>query len=161
MADERVEKHLRGSRILYGSMFVSIGIFVAVANMAVQTRDPQTPIPQPELAHEPFSQPLVLALIAVAVMIIAITPFLRQRLLPPRTYGHGGGDVRRALSRLVGAQVLSWGLTEVVGVFGLILTMLSYEPRFVFGFCAVAALVMLAYAPSRKMHEDVARVASA
>ncbi len=161
MADERVEPKLRMLRILFVAMLLSIGIYSVIATVIVRTRDPAFPIPQPELAAAPLSQPLFFALAGMALVLLAATPLARMKLMPPRSYGHGGGSVSGALQRLFVAEIVSWALCEVIAVFGLVLTMLSYEPTFTYAFGAVAAVAMLAYAPSRKLVDDVVRVASA
>ena len=159
MPNERVERQLRISRVLFVALLMSIGIYAVIAYMV--TLDPQTPAPQPELAHDPLSQPLVLALGGCALMMLAVTPFVRMKLLPPREHGDKKLAVGAALSRLTAAQIITWALTEVPAIFGLMLTMLSYEPRFTYAFSGVSALAMLAYAPHRKLVEDVVRVADA
>lgn len=161
MADERVEPRLRVLRILYVAMLLSIGLYAVVATIVVRTRDPAFPIPQPELATAPLSQPLFFALAGLALVLLAATPLARMKLMPPRSFGHGSSSVPAALQRLLVAELVSWVLCEVIAVFGLVLTMLSYEPTFTYAFGGVAAFAMLAYAPSRKLVDDVVRVASA
>lgn len=162
MTTAKLDKRLRITRILFVAMLLSIGIYAVVGAMITSQRDEAVPIPQPELATAPLSQPLFIALAAMSVLLLGLTPFVRGKLLPPRSFeGDKKLDVDAALSRLLVAQIVSWAFTEVIAVFGLMLTMLSFDPMFVYAFGGIAALVMLAYAPSHKLHLDVVRVASA
>jgi hypothetical protein len=161
MTDARVDNRYRAAMTFFIALWLTIPFYVGIATFIAKARDPARPIPNPELARDPFSQPLVFALIGVAVVLLAVTPIIRGKLMPPRSYGGPRLELSAALSRLVVAQLFSWMLTEVIAVLGLILSLLSYEPAFVYAFGGVAALVMLAYAPSRRLHDEVVRVATA
>ena len=162
MTNEKLQKRLRITRIVFVALLLSIGIYAVVGAMLASQRDPAVPSPQPELSTAPLSQPTFIALAAMSLLMLAITPLVRSKLLPPRSFdGEKKLDVDAALSRLLVAQIVSWAFTEMIAVFGLMLTMLSFDPLFVYAFGGVATLVMLAYAPSHKLHLDVVRVASA
>lgn len=162
MADPNVERSLKLSRIIHLAMLLSLGFYVAIAVQVVHAQDPTLPPPLPELAAHPFSHYLFIALAIATVMLMAATPLVRAKLMPPRSYGDATPpDLNRALGRLRVAQIVSWAMCEAVAIYGLILTFLSYDLRYTLAFAAVGALAMLAYAPSRRVTEDVARVASA
>lgn len=162
MAKVDIDAKLKGKRLLHVSMLATLPVYAALATIVAQTRDSSVnPIPMPELATEPLSQPLFLALAAVSVVVLAATPFIRMKMMPPRSYGgQGGGDVKAALQRLLLAELVSWALTETIGICGLVLTLLSNEPIFTYAFGGVSFLAMLAYAPSHKVMDEVVRVAS-
>jgi hypothetical protein len=152
MSTERIDRHLKLSRILFAALLMSLGIYAVIAYVIVTQRSPDTPIPQPQLATEPFAQPLVLGLGVAALVILALTPLLRAKLLPARAFGDSAPrSVDDALNKLRAAEIVTWALCESIAVFGLILTMLSYEPRFTYVAAGVAALAMLAYAPNHKL----------
>lgn len=148
---QRIESALRLSRILFTAMLASTLVYVGIAFALVRLRDPAAPIPQPTLASAPLTNPLFLALAGMAAVMLVITPIVRARVLPAR----GSGPAKQALAKIRAADILSWALTEVIAIFGLILTFLSYELVFVLGFAGVSAVAMLAYAPSRARVEEL------
>lgn len=164
MAKVDIEAKLKVKRIAHAAMLATLPLYAAVATVIVQARDPEvTPPEVPGLAADPLSHPLFLALAAASLVVLLSTPFVRTKMMPPRSYGkeRGRGNVKGALKRLQSAEIISWSLTEMVGITGFALTLLSNEPLFTYGFGGVAFLVMLAYAPSHKVMDEVVRVAQA
>lgn len=146
--EQRIERSLKLSRIVFAAMLATIVIYVGIAFAIVHT---DAMVPPPALASAPLSHPLFLALAGMAVVMLVITPILRARMLPAR----GSGDAKQALARIRAADILSWALCEAIAIFGLMLTLLSYEIVFVLGFSGVSAAAMLAYAPSRARLEEL------
>ena len=156
----QLDRALKVSRILHLALLGSIGIYVAIAAQLTSAHDPTTPLPLPELAEAPFSHWLFIALASTAVLAMAATPLVRMKLMPPRSQdGNAPHDVAKAFGKLRAAEIVTWAMCESVAIYGLILTFLSYDLRYTLAFGAVSALAMLAYAPSRRVYDDVARAA--
>lgn len=161
MGDARLDATLRVSRILWAALLASMAIYVVIANVIVNNQAPGARVPMPELATAPTSHPLFLGLVVMGVLELSIGVFLRGRFMPARRRTDTSPrNLAQALQRLRVAEIIGWAFCEAVAINGLILTMLSYEPAFSLGFTAVAALGMLALAPSRRLLDDVVRAAS-
>jgi len=148
---------LRTSRIFFIAMIMAVVVYAVLATVtAVITTEPA---PQPELARQPFAQPLVLVMIVVAIVIFAMAVFARSKLMPPRHRGPGSGDgpkdPKAALGRLRSAEIVTWMLCDAIAACGLVLSMLSFEPLFTYAFGGPAILALLLFAPSRKLAEEV------
>ena len=153
-----VDGYLRTQRILFIALLLTVPMYAAVATLMAQTS--QEPPGMPELAREPFAQPMVLALIVGSIITIGLALFTRTKMFPPRRRGDGARDPKVALARLRVAEILTWALCESIAIYGLILSVLSLEPVFSYAFGGASALAMLLFAPSRKLAEEVVWAAS-
>jgi hypothetical protein len=139
------ERFLRTHRILWLALIVSLGFYGVVATIV--------PLGSgvPAAAHL-----LVSIFIGLSVVILVIAQWLRVRLMPPLAPPTSLGDVlheqdtpeaRRALSQLSITYIVSWALSEAVGMLGLIATFVVHQQVYFVGFSAVAFLFLLLYRP--------------
>ncbi|SRR6266568_46324 len=152
--DATVRRYLRLFWILSGVLLASVGALVAIGYAIMPTRQP------PAL---PLAVPVTIG--AVALGVVVAIPILRARLMPPVAETGGTGmlsakDAETAAGNYFIVHVLSLALCEAVATLGLVLTVLTSEPRCVLGFAAVAAAGMAILRPSAERLRGVLRAAS-
>ncbi len=94
----------------------------------------------------------VYALAGVAAMTTLALPLLRRVLLPPIP-GESVGPVDGApapqnlWSRYQTGNIICWALCESIGIYGLMLTIMSHDIRYAAGFTGLSILNMALYRP--------------
>jgi len=157
------------ARILHFALCASVVIYNFVGYVVVSNGAKVSP-DMKAIADDPLGSPIFLALTVVAASIMGALPLVRGKFLPPRQAAqslnqpigdHGSAAARAALAKLRSGEILSWALCESIAIFGLVLTMLSYEVWPVAAFSAVSLVNLLAYAPTLTRTEEVIRAANA
>ncbi len=147
---------LRVQRIIHGALMASVVVYAVIG--AVVSKSTAEPTP-------PVAPTLVYTLVGVAAAILLVLPLLRRTLLPPMREGMTLPDdapldrAQTAIARLNTANILTWALTESAAIFGLVLTFLSHEPKYIYGLGAAAAVVLVQYAPRRAWIEQAVTAA--
>jgi hypothetical protein len=137
-------------RVLYGALFAALAIYVVIAYVVVGQAIRERPWERPA-PHEL----LFWGLVGVAIATASVIPLIRRRLLPRGARPAEGIThvpklaAVRAMARYTSASIVSWALCEAIGVYGLILTFVTYDPRYEVAFAVVGAANMLVYAPRR------------
>lgn len=129
---------LRQVRILFAALLGSVVIYVAVGVFLAQSGTAPGPVPDA----------LVYALIATAAVTGSASFFMRSKLMPPRSelptdLPIPWSEARRLAQGYLIAVLVGLALGESVALLGLVLTILSHEPRYGIGFAAAGSTVML------------------
>jgi hypothetical protein len=162
MSVPAIKAAVRMSWILFLALMSSLVIYIVIAH--VITASPGTP-PMPELAANPHTHPLFIALSVASGVALLFALVVRTKLMPPRRRSEERSEecvrgIHRALSKLKVAQLLGWALCEAVAINGLILTILSRNTQLVDAFAGIGAIGMILQAPSRRLVEDVVDAAA-
>jgi hypothetical protein len=116
------------------------------------------------VAEAPLTSPIFYGIAGVSVALGVVAAFLRAKLMPPRVDVVDPGElddsadarVAAALQRWFTASIVSWALTEAIGVFGFVLSFVFQTSWMVLVFGAVSLAGLFALRPTRA---DVAAVA--
>jgi len=155
------EKGMKVLQIIWGAMVFSVGVYVAIAWM-VRTRT---------LGGD-VGGTMTMALVAVSVGLFVAQVKLRQNLtdgkLFPRILDLGSWGLRpdvaeqfkelqvpeRGVQLILQAHVIFgiviWAMAEAVAVFGLILSIVTGDPRLMGVFGSVALLQLIWFRPKRR-----------
>ncbi len=147
---EEARRFVRVLYTLYGALAVSLAIYVIIAfvvvGRAVRERPWERPVANPALFW---------VFVGLAIATTVVIPVIRRRILP-RAARRAEGVTRaprvpavRALGKYMSGQIVSWALCEAIGVYGLVLAFVTYEPLYTLGFVAAAAANLVVYAPRR------------
>jgi hypothetical protein len=136
--------------LIWGAIFVSLLIYILVANMLVEEIK--------QASMEDFDLPLMRnILIAVGVLEIFIIQLLRRYMLPKdntspsRKLQSSSTDsgLVKIMAVYTKATVITLALAESIGIFGLVLFFLGDSFQVLYLFIAVSAAVMFYYSPKR------------
>jgi uncharacterized membrane protein YuzA (DUF378 family) len=145
--------------MIYGALLMCIGMygFIAYSVFAKQT------------GAGTLSPAMLYALVGVALVeMLIVIPLMRGKLLPPRKEATSldepalsDGNFSAAIGQLYVAQIVTWALCESIALFGLVLVVVSHDPRYFLGFAVVAVANFILYRPSVELMRSVARAAAA
>ena len=172
-------------RILHGAMCATIGIYLLMLFMVINSQNAaqrnqappvegaSTPAP---VKQEPPGDIVTIVFAAMAGVSALGLLVVRSKLMPKgadvgRTEALAGSSAalpdqlgapaKRALARLFTASIFAWALAESVAVFGLILGFLHRDVVHYLPFGACALLLLLVMTPRRAQVEGVVRAAGA
>lgn len=136
-------------RVVHAGLAVSV-VMLAVVGF-VLPRHPGL------VALQPLSSPLFYGIAGAAVAITVVAAFVRVRLMPPRVPVADDGDlddtidppVAQAMQRWFTASIVSWAMTEAVGVFGFVLSFVFQTSWMVLVFGGAALVGLAVLRPTR------------
>lgn len=124
------------------ALMVSVVLYVLVGEM---------------VAHNSTSAPdssIYFALTLAAVIVVGLIVAMRRLLvLRAERVLVGLPEDEAALGRWRTGYIVTYGLSEVVAVFGLLLRILGFELSHVATFYAVGLILMMFFGPHRPVHE--------
>jgi F0F1-type ATP synthase membrane subunit c/vacuolar-type H+-ATPase subunit K len=153
-----IEERQRVFTIIYLALVSSLGIYGFLA-FQVFAKQPGAGALEPIFAY---------ALMGMGVMVMLTIPFLRRMMMPPTREANSlsealpppGAAVSQAFARLFTASIITWALCESIAIFGLVLVVMSHDPRYYAGFAGVSLLNFIVYRPSGELLRSVARAAA-
>jgi F0F1-type ATP synthase membrane subunit c/vacuolar-type H+-ATPase subunit K len=140
-----IDEMLRVQRIIHSALMTSVVVYGLIGY--VTGRAP---------SGAPLPPAMLYTLGGVALVVMVQIPFLRRRLLAPAE-PTSSAPARPAMVRLFNGQILTWALCEAIALFGLILTLMAHDLRYVLGFGALSLLNFFIYRPTAALIEDVMR----
>jgi hypothetical protein len=140
-----IDQMLRVQRIIHGALMTSVVMYGLISYVIV--RAPGGVALPPAVLY---------TLGGVALLVMVQLPFLRRRLLAPAE-PTASAPARPPMVRLVNGQMLTWALCEAIALFGLILTFIAHDLRYILGFGALSLLNFFIYRPTAALIEDVMR----
>jgi hypothetical protein len=127
---------VRVVRLIQISMLVSIALYAVAGEMLSRTMNG---IPGNTLFH---------AFSLISISLVGATVVVRRTLvLPSEAALKQNSDDNLALSRWRTGHIISYALSELLGMFGLILRMAGFTLANVWGFYLGAFLLLLLYSP--------------
>jgi F0F1-type ATP synthase membrane subunit c/vacuolar-type H+-ATPase subunit K len=96
--------------------------------------------------------PLIYAFSSSAVFIFLISRYVKKQLLLISSNPLLNTEQQpqsKPIASLFKKSILIWALDDAIGVFGLILSFLSGDPRYCYGFIALALVILLLDRPRR------------
>ena len=119
------------------------------------------------VALAPLSSPLFYGLAGAAVAIAVVAGVVRMRLMPPRVPVADDLDlddtieprVAGAMQRWFTASIVSWAMTEAIGVFGFVLSFVFQTSWMVLAFGGAALVGLALLRPKRAEVAAVVRAA--
>ena len=144
MAD--LDQHLRATRIVAVALIISLLIYVCLVELIKQQFAPFggfVQVPQREVLRWAF--------LAVALVEASLIRFLRGALLAPRAGAGAPGP------RLQTASIVTLALCESVGVFGVVLFVISGSAADFYLFLALPLGLFAIYFPRHDRWEEWAR----
>ncbi len=148
MTDEKeVERGMVTLRIIWMAMLAALAVYIIVGLVAA----PGVPS---SLSDESLRM-LRTALAAVGLVTLLAVGYVRRLIWGGRSRPGGADQASRppALQRYTAAVIVSLGLCESVGIYGLVLFLLGKNPADLFLFIGISAVAMYYYRPKR---EDLA-----
>ncbi len=147
-----------GMRIVHGGLLAPLAIYGALAFVIMQPRPASV---DPRLLCAIFG---ALSLVMVAIIV----PLLRKKMLPELRDGGTPIDLAqpipptsvKSLNSLRAVSILTWALCESTAMFGLVVTVMTGEPRYYPPFAAFALIAMVIYRPTRALFDSVIRASS-
>ena len=144
MAD--LDQHLRATRIVAVALILSLLIYVCLVELIKLQFAPFR-----GFVHFPQWEVLRWALLGVALVEALLIRFLRGALLAPRAGAGAPGP------RLQTASIVTLALCESVGVFGVVLFVISGSSADFYLFLALSLGLFAIYFPRRDQWEEWAR----
>jgi hypothetical protein len=150
-----IDASYRTLMILHLALMMSLGVYFFVLYTVVQNNPPA-----------PLEPVMFYALTAVAVMIMLMIPVLRGKLLPPMREAASLDETvpqndatQQAVARVLTTSLLSWALCESIATFGLMLSFMSRDLKYFYGFAAVSLVNFAIYRPNKELLLGAARAA--
>jgi hypothetical protein len=150
-----IENAVRITRILYLALLVSVGMYGAIIFVITNNQTPKELDPT-----------MLYALAGAAVTTMVMIVVLRGKLLPPTREAHSlnepipeGENVQKALGRVFTASILTWALCESIAIYGLVLSFVSFQPKYFLGFAAASLVNFVIYRPQKELILGAARAA--
>ncbi|MDD2463652.1 MAG: hypothetical protein PHI97_06610 [Desulfobulbus sp.] len=143
MINEReLQRGITTTRAIWFALFASLIIYVCIAPMLF------------DVARVSFSQEsyrtLRIALMAMAVLTLMLTWFLRKYLLAaPRGKRSEKNNQHPAVARYLSVMMVAMGMSESIGVYGLVLYVLGKNSQDLYLLTLLSAGSMLLYFPKR------------
>ncbi|QDG49404.1 hypothetical protein FIV42_01220 [Persicimonas caeni] len=134
--------------ILWGSMLSSVFIYVVVLFVISQNKEGFTP-PDPGLI-----QTLLIAFGAVSVAEAGAIFYLRKVTFFSKLEDGAFDTIDELRDAYKTASILSWGLSESVAVFGLVLGVLTRDPMYYLYFAPPAIALFLLLTPKLGRYEE-------
>jgi F0F1-type ATP synthase membrane subunit c/vacuolar-type H+-ATPase subunit K len=150
-----IENAVRITRMLYLALLVSVGTYGLIVFLITNNQTPK------EL------DPIMLyALAGAAATTMVMIVVLRGKLLPPTREAHSLSEpipedeqVKQALGRLFTASIITWALCESIAIYGLVLSFISFQPKYFLGFAAASLVNFVIYRPQKELWLGAARAA--
>ncbi len=92
--------------------------------------------------------------VGVSIMAISFGFLFRKLKLQPSALTDDPQEVKEALENYTIGFIIQDGLFESVGIYGLVMTLLTHDLKFVLSFSAVALVLLLIFHPSRSDFES-------
>lgn len=148
----------RNMQILFAALAASLGIYgFVIYFLTSQSKDPPAP---PGIMLPVFG--------VVALSILGVSVVLKAKVMPPLSDERSDrplDDVKptpaesAALSRLFTASLLSWSLSEAVGILGLMLSFQTHDLNLYLPFVALSAIGFGIHRPQREIVQRVLEAA--
>ncbi len=132
-------KQLQHLWIVWGALFMALVIYGTVPfNGLVKPQDGGRDLPPL------FAQVLV----AISLLVASGTIVARRSLLlRPLLTGRLSLNTRKGVARFSAVSLVIWVLSESIGIYGLVLYMMSGDVRYLYSFLVAAALLLAYHAP--------------
>jgi hypothetical protein len=144
MIDEQIlDKEMKTLKLIFFSMVFSLAVYLYVGLAVVKN-------PQAAIDNEALGT-LRAALYCMAFVILLITKPVRKFLLGKRSWGlqQTGSAQHPVIQKYVQALIIASGMTECIGIFGLVLYIKGKNVLDLYVLIAVSAIAMLRYRPNR------------
>jgi len=123
---------------LFASLPVYLGICLLLDKQQLVDMDPGFPL-----------KIFAFALIAVSLLTLFGTSVVRKKLLTVGKKGKGGDWLQQVKAKYTGATVISAALSESIGVYGLVLFLISQNFVLLCQFLLLSAIAMFFYRPRK------------
>jgi len=144
MINERdLQRGMTTTKVIWLALFLSLILYVAIAPLVLGT------------ARVSFSQEsyhtLRLALFACAALTLVLTWFLRKYLLAaPQGKRGTNSNLHPAVARYMSVMMVAMGMSESIGVYGLVLYVLGKNNQDLYLLTLLSAGAMLLYFPKKE-----------
>lgn len=143
IAEQELQRGITVARGIWVALFASLILYVAMAPMVFGT------------AAVPFSEEgyrtLRLALYGGALLTLVLTWVIRRTLLTgSRPAKVTRSDQHPAVSRYIAVMMVTMGMSEAIGVYGLILYILGQHRQDLYLLTLLSAAAMLLYFPKKE-----------
>ncbi|MGD9948038.1 MAG: hypothetical protein AB7U29_06105 [Desulfobulbus sp.] len=144
MISERdLQRGVTATRIIWFALFASLIVYVCIAPLLFDT------------ARVSFSlesyRTLRLALFACALLTLVLTWFLRKYLLAaPPGKRSANSNQHPAVARYLSVMMVAMGMSEAIGVYGLVLYVLGKSNQDLYFLTVLSAGAMLLYFPKKE-----------
>lgn len=144
---------------IWGAMFVSLGIYIVVANIAGDKIKTQ------ELPPDVFVM-LRNILYVIALIELAIIPFIKKITLKsiksPQNPSQNipGTSNHPATAKYATVMIISLAIAESIAIYGLVLFFLGKDSQSLYLLTAISAMAMLIHRPKMEELEQLAVVTS-
>jgi len=155
--EQRLDKILKITKIIWSAIFVSLPIYLIVCKLIEKQ---QILIVDPTFPINTFSA----VLLVVSVATLFVTFFIRKKLLHVKhqsksvtsTTGSSGDWIDQVKARYSIAVVLSAALSESVGIYGLVIFLLSLKMVMLYQFLLLSTVGLYIFRPRKKELMDFA-----
>lgn len=151
--EERIRKAMLPLRVLSAGLMAACLVYVGIGYVVSSSG-----------AGQPLEPVMVYVIGAVALGCLGAIPFLRRVLMPPMSDTSPGMDAApdladKAVAQVMAGTIISLAMAEAVAIFGLVLTFISHDVRYVAGFAAVGLAVMAFFFPRESLLESALNAA--
>lgn len=154
---QRLGKAFKVNMVIWSAVFISLPIYLVIGRfLKIQqliSEDPNLP-----------TDVLMIALLLISIVELWVTFIIRKKILGSRniraTVTMAGGAAaweQQAVARYTVAMVLSAALSESIGIYGLVLFLLSLNEGFLYQFVLLSAAAMLYFRPKKQELVDFAK----
>ena len=155
---EKLGKGMMVLWIIWGAMLASLGIYIVVCYFIGQQYEPAVS------ENFPFElMKNILYVISLATFILI--HFLRMQMIRVRAGGPPGApegsedtEAHPAYGRYAVAVIVSMALADSIGIYGVVLFLLSLDYKVLYSFVVISAVAMVFYRPKFEELENMAIV---
>lgn len=158
MEEETLKKQMTVAWLIWGSMLLSLGVYVVVAHVLADSMAGRTA----EASGQSTADLLRYPLIGAAVVIFIVTHYVRKLMLKKAAEkktrpldAEASSQMDPIMARYLPVVVVSGALSEAVGIFGLVLFLVGADFNTLYVFIAASAAALYTNRPRLEEVKDL------